>query len=153
MEEKISAEIENAKIQKVYDLWGRHTPAFRFGDTDAIAITARTEEGKEVNGLFIFSLKPDGTFSVVTPNRVSRARRKRLARFLKYYHIAENAEKYNLKKGIAEWKGKKVEVAKSNGKYHIFVPETLMPELRKAELRKAELRKPELRKAELRRAG
>lgn len=138
--EKVSAEIEDAEIRKAYDLWGRHTPAIRFGDTDAILITAKTGEGDKVKEMFIFSLKPDGTFSVVSPNRVSRSRRERLARFIKYYHFAENVEKYNLKKGIAEWKGKKVEVTKSNGK-HIFVPETLMPELIKAELRKPELRK------------
>jgi|GEM_PF-512649 len=140
VEKKISAEIEDAEIRKTYDLWGRHTPAIRLGDTDAITITAKTEEGEEVEEMFIFSLKPDGTFSVDTPSRVSRSRRKRLAKFLKYYHFADNVEKYNLKKGIEEWKGKKVEVIKSNGK-HIFVPETLMPELRKAELRKAELRR------------
>jgi hypothetical protein len=52
--EKISAEIEDAKIQSVYDIWIRKPSGIRFCDTDVITITARTEEGEEVKDRFFF---------------------------------------------------------------------------------------------------
>lgn len=115
--EKISAEIEDARIQSVYDIWIRKPSGIRFCDTDVITITAKTEEGEEVSDRFFFSLKPDGTFFTNTQNRVSRLRRRRLVEFLRYYNITGRAEKYDIKKGIEEWKGRKVEVVKANGKY------------------------------------
>lgn len=118
--EKIGAEIEDARIRSVYDIWIRKPPGLRFCDTDVLTIAAKTDEGEEVKDTFFFSLKADGTFAVNTAHRISRLRRKRLAKFLKYYNIAEKVEKYNLRKGIEEWKGKKIEVVKSNGR-HIFV--------------------------------
>lgn len=118
--EKISAEIEDARIQSVYDIWRRKPPGLRFCDTDVLTITATTEEGEEVKDTFFLSLKADGTFAVNTAHRISRLRRKRLAKFLRHYDITEEVTKYNLRKGIEEWKGKKIEVVKSNGR-HIFV--------------------------------
>jgi len=118
--EKISAEIEDAQIQSVYDIWGSKPPGLRFCDTDVLTITAKTDEGEEVKDTFFFSLKANGTFAVNTAHRISRLRRKRLAEFLRHYDITENVEKYNIKKGIAEWVGKRIDVVKSDGRY-IFV--------------------------------
>lgn len=118
--EKISAEIEDAQIQSVYDLWRSKPPGLRFCDTDVLTITAKTEEGEEVKDSFFLSLKADGTFAVNTAHRISRLRRRRLAKFLRHYDIAENVERYNIKEGMAEWIGKKIEVVKSDGRY-IFV--------------------------------
>lgn len=115
--EKISAEIEDARLQGVYDLWVRKPPGIRFCDTDVITITARTEEGEEVKDRFFFCLKPNGTFFTDTQNSISRLRRRRLVEFLRYYSITKGTEKYDIRKGIEEWKGKKVEVVKTNGKY------------------------------------
>ena len=114
--EKIDAEIEDARIQSVYDLWIRKPPGIRFCDTDVLTITARTESGEEISDRFFFSLKPNGTFFADSQNSVSRLRRRRLVEFLRYYHFTESIKKYNIRKGIEDWKGKKVEVVKANGK-------------------------------------
>ena len=115
--EKISAEIEDVTIQSVYDAWGYKPRGLRFCDNDVLTITAKTVEDEEVKERFFLSLKPDGTFAVNTASRVSRLRRKRLAEFLKHYNIATAVTKYNLKKGIEDWKGMRITVVKSNGRY------------------------------------
>ncbi len=106
------ATIEDAKLFAVFDLW-RHKPkGLAFNDTDVIVVTAKTKSGS-VKETFYTCIKGNGTFSIKTPNRNSQHRRQMLANFLKSYLNVKNPEEYNIKEGIKTWKGKKVEVVKS----------------------------------------
>lgn len=58
-------------------------------DTDAIIVSAKTDKGERVTETFYVCLKPDGTFNANALSRRSRARRERLARFLRGYGIAD----------------------------------------------------------------
>ena len=123
--EKIRAVIEEAGIHGVYDLFGKKPRGLNFNDTDAIVISAKTEDGSIITHTFYFCLKPDGTFDPKTISKDgSRARRQRLASFLRYYKIAGNVEEYNIKEGISEWKGKNIEVVpgEKDGERSIYIP-------------------------------
>lgn len=121
--EHIDAVIEEASFHKIYDLFSRKPKGLRFNDTDAIVVTAKTEDGKKITKTFYFSLKPDGTFDEKSVSRDgSNARRQRLASFLRYYHLAENVKEYNVKERIGEWKGKTVEVLPSEKAGSIYIP-------------------------------
>jgi hypothetical protein len=120
---KIKAVIENASIHKISDLFRRKPRGLQFNDTDALVVTAKTEDRRTVRETFYFCLKPDGTFNAETISRNgSRARRQRLAAFLRYYKIAESAKGYNIKEGIEGWKGKEVEVVSREGWDSIYIP-------------------------------
>ena len=122
---KIDAVIEKASVHDIYDLFGRKPKGLKFNDTDAIVITARAEDGNKINHTFYFCLKPDGTFDVETVSKDgSRARRHRLASFLKYYGMTENVKEYNIKEGINEWKGKTIELipGEKEGERSIYIP-------------------------------
>lgn len=109
--EKLRAVIEEASIHDIYDLFSKKPKGLKFNDTDAIVVTAKTEDGDTITHTFYFCLKPDGSFDQETISKDgSRARRQRLASFLKYYKIAENVKEYNIKERIGEWKGKTIEV-------------------------------------------
>ncbi len=111
------AVIQNAKIYDVFDLWKRKPKQLAFNDTDVIIVTVKAGD-KKIEETFFTCIKPDGTFNLKTPSRLSHARREKLARFLKYYFKVKNPEEYNLRKGIKEWKGKKVDLEED----HIFIP-------------------------------
>lgn len=121
--EKARAVIEEASIHKIYDLFSRKPGGLKFNDTDAIVLTAKTDDGKRITRTFYFCLKADGTFdekSIAADG--SRARRQRLASFLKYYGIAGNVKEYNIKERIGEWKGKTVEVVFDGEDGSIYIP-------------------------------
>lgn len=121
--EKVSATIQDAKIYKISDLWRRKPRGLKFNDTDALVITLKTQDGSIINETFYFCLKPDGTFNVNTVSRdSSRARRRRLANFLKHYKITDNVEGYNLKEGVKRWKGMQVTAIKIGDSCSIYVP-------------------------------
>jgi hypothetical protein len=123
MLEKISATIEEAKICKISDLWRRKPRGLKFNDTDALIVTVKTSDGDIIKETFYFCLKPDGTFDVNTVSKdSSRARRLRLASFLKHYNITENIDGYNLKEGVGKWKGKQVTVIKIGDSRFIYIP-------------------------------
>ncbi|MBL7148084.1 MAG: hypothetical protein ISS82_04630 [Nanoarchaeota archaeon] len=107
----VKATIKDVKIYDVLDLWRRKPRQLKFDDTDVIVVTTKVGK-KEVKETFFTCIKPDGTFNIETPNRVSRARRKKLVDFLKHYKFTKNPKDYNLKENIKQWKGKKVEVDK-----------------------------------------
>jgi len=111
------ATIINAKIYDVLDLWRRKPRQLAFNDTDVVIITAKTA-GKEIKETFFTCIKPDGTFALKTPNRISRARREKLAKFIKYYFKVEDPEEYNLKENIKQWEGKQIELEKDS----IYIP-------------------------------
>ena len=119
---KIEAVIEDAKIHKISDLWARKPKGLHFNDTDALIVTAKATDGKTVSETFYFCLKPDGTFNVDTVSKDgSHLRRQKLADFLTHYKITDMVKGYNIKEGIKEWKGKKIEIVpyKDNGYIHI----------------------------------
>lgn len=121
--EKIRAVIEEASLHDIYDLFRRKPAGLKFNDTDAVVVTAKTEDGKKITRTFYFCLKPDGTFNVETVSKDGgRARRHRLASFLKYYGLAENVRGYNIKERICEWKGKSIEVVAGEKEGSIYIP-------------------------------
>ena len=119
----INATIQDAKIYKISDLWSKKPRGLKFNDTDAIVITLRTQDGSIIKETFYFCLKPDGTFNINTVSKDgSRARRQRLASFLKHYKITANVDEYNLKKGIKRWKGIQVAAIKAGDSGSIHIP-------------------------------
>ena len=121
--DKVKALIEEASIHKIFDLFSRKPRGLKFNDTDAIVLTAKTDDGKTITRTFYFSLKADGTFDEKSIARDgSRARRQRLASFIKYYGIAGNMKEYNIKERIGEWKGKTVEVVFDEKDGSIYIP-------------------------------
>lgn len=123
MKKKKKAVIENASIHDIYDLFSRKPKGLKFNDTDAIVISAKAKGGTRINHTFYFCLKPDGTFDTKTiSNNPGRARRQKLASFLKYYDLADNIKEYNIKEGIDEWKGKKIELVPCENGDEIYIP-------------------------------
>ncbi|MDM7913121.1 MAG: hypothetical protein QUS09_08495, partial [Methanotrichaceae archaeon] len=93
--ERISAVIETAEIHKISDLFHKKPSGLRFNETDALVISARTKDGRDAKATFYFSLKPDGTFEEnILGASSAKARRHKLASFLRYYKIAEDVSKY-----------------------------------------------------------
>ncbi len=121
--EKVNAIIEDAKLCNIYDLWKKKPRGLHFNDTDALIITARMANGKEIKETFYFCLKPDGTFNVDTVGHDgSRARRERLAAFLKHYKFTDDVKGYNIAEEVENWKGKKIEVIPYRGGGYIHIP-------------------------------
>jgi len=119
----IKATIEDAKIYKISELWRKKPLGLKFNDTDAIIVTMKTADGCIMKDAFYFCLKPDGTFNVKTISKDhGHLRRLRLAKFLKHYHLTDDVKHYNLKQNIGEWKGKEVQMTKSNDSTLIYVP-------------------------------
>jgi len=110
--DKVKAVIEDAGVYKISDLFTRKPSGLKINETDAIVVTAKTEGGgRRVTRTFYFCLKPDGTFYEESIARNgSRARRRRLASFLRHYKLARDVKSYNIKKKISEWRGVPVEV-------------------------------------------
>lgn len=121
--ERVSATIQDAEIYKISDLWRRKPRGLKFNDTDALVVTLRAQNGSTIKETFYFCLKPDGTFNVNTVSKDSgRARRQRLASFLKNYKITDNVDEYNLKEGVKKWKGIQVVAIKVGDSGWIYVP-------------------------------
>ena len=122
-EGKNEAVIEDVKLHKISDLW-RHKPkGLKFNDTDALIVTAKTKDGAIINETFYFCLKPDGTFNVDTVSKDgSHVRRQRLASFLTHYKITDMVKGYNIREGIKEWKGKKIEIVPHKDSAYIHIP-------------------------------
>lgn len=120
--EKASATIQGAEIKAVYDLWKHKPKGLTFDDADVIIVTAKTKGGKVIRETFFTCLRDKGTFSLDAARWVSRLRRRRLASFLMYYGLAKDPESYNLREGIKDWKGKKIEIVKSGNVDYIYVP-------------------------------
>jgi hypothetical protein len=123
MMEKIKAVIEGASIHDVFDIFPRKPPGLKFNETDVVIVRARMPDGKQVSRSFYFCLKPDGTFEE-TPisNDASRYRRHKLSSFIKYYGIAGDLKKYNIRDKVREWKGRAIEVVPYEKKGFIYVP-------------------------------
>lgn len=122
--ERIKAIIEEAGVHKIVgDLFTRKPPGLRFNETDAVVVTARADDGRRVTTTFYLCLKPDGTFEEESLGTdASRARRHKLASFLRYYRFAEDVGTYNLKDKVGDWIGKAVEVLSVEKGATIYVP-------------------------------
>lgn len=116
--QKKTAVIQSANIYDVLDLWKRKPKALAFNDTDVITLTAQTG-GETIEETFFTCLKPDGTFYLSTPSRLSHSRRQKLANFISHYFHAADPEKYNVREEIKKWKGTTVEL---NEQGFIFIP-------------------------------
>lgn len=104
------AEIVDASIHRVFDLWRKKPQGLSFTDTDAIIVTAKTSDGDILRETFYTCIKPDGTINMKSLSHASQAKRKRLADFLIHNKITGSMEGYNVRERISEWKGKRVEV-------------------------------------------
>lgn len=119
----LTAVVEEAEVHRISELFKKKPPGLRFNETDALVITARMQDGRQVGATFYFTLKPDGTFEEEAMGRTAvKARRHRLASFLRYYGLTREIDKYKLKEGIKELKGKAVEVIPVGGELSIHVP-------------------------------
>ncbi len=119
---KIKAFITEARIYDVFDLFKRKPRGLGFNNTDVIVIEAKSKEGNiRVKENFFTCLKGNGTFSLDAPNRVSSAARQKLAKFLTYYHLTDDPEKYNLVKNVNKWVNTEIEIAEDNKMHYIFV--------------------------------
>ena len=107
--ERISATIEDAKVCKISELWRRKPPGVAFADTDAVIVTAKTADGREIRETFYLRLKSDGTMSTAAIDKISRGKQQRFAKFLERYIIKE-IKGYKVRERVGEWKGKSVEV-------------------------------------------
>jgi hypothetical protein len=121
--QKFKAVVEEAEVHKISDLFNRKPPGLGFNETDALVIKARMQDGRQVGATFYFSLKPDGTFEEEALGRDAvKARRHRLASFLRYYGLTDDVDKYKLKERIKELNGRMVEVIPTNGLLSIHIP-------------------------------
>ena len=121
--ETLKAVVEEADVCKISDLFSRKLPGLGFNETDALVIKARLEDGRQIGATFYFSLKPDGTFEEEPMGRNAiKARRHKLASFLRYYGMTDEVDKYKLKDRISEFKGGNVEVISINGELSIYIP-------------------------------
>ncbi|TFH53454.1 MAG: hypothetical protein E4G89_00915 [Methanothrix sp.] len=119
----ITAVVEEAEVYKISQLFPKKPPGLAFNETDALVIKARMQDGRQVGATFYFCLKPDGTFEEEALGRDAvKARRHKLASFLRYYKLAEEVDKYNLKDRIHELKGRGVEVIPIRGELSIYTP-------------------------------
>jgi hypothetical protein len=121
--ETMNAVVEEADVCKISDLFRRKPPGLGFNETDALVIKARLEDGRQIGATFYFSLKPDGTFEEEPMGRIAiKARRHKLASFLRYYGMTDEVDKYKLKDRISEFKGGNVEVIPIKGELSIYIP-------------------------------
>lgn len=121
------AEIVDAKIYGINQLFSRKPKGLSFNDTDALVIDLKTEDGRKVRETFYFCHKPDGTFNVGTISKDgSHLRRVRLANFLKYYGMTDDVKHYDIKEDVDCWKGREVTITKGSGLFQnkliIYVP-------------------------------
>ena len=121
--ERIRAVIESADVYKISDLFRTKPAGLRFNETDALVVVAKLDDGRMFKSIFYFSLKPDGTFEEeILGMDAAKFRRHRLAAFLRYYRIAEDASEYKLKTRVCELKGLNVEAIPVDGNMAIYVP-------------------------------
>ena len=121
--ETMKAVVEEADVYKITELFRRKPPGLGFNETDALVIKARLEDGRQIGATFYFSLKPDGTFEEEPMGRNAiKARRHKLASFLRYYGMTDEIDKYKLKDRISEFKGGNVEVIPIKGELSIYIP-------------------------------
>jgi len=121
--EPMNAVVEEADVCKISDLFRRKPPGLGFNETDALVIKARLEDGRQIGATFYFCLKPDGTFEEEPMGRIAiKARRHKLASFLRYYGMTDEVDKYKLKDRISEFKGGNVEVIPIKGELSIYIP-------------------------------
>ena len=103
--ETMKAVVEEADVYKISELFRRKPPGLGFNETDALVIKARLEDGRQIGATFHFSLKPDGTFEEEPMGRNAiKARRHKLASFLRYYGMTDEIDKYKLKDRISNLK-------------------------------------------------
>ena len=121
--ETMKAVVEEAEVRKISELFRRKPPGLGFNETDALVIKARLEDGRQIGATFYFSLKPDGTFEEEPMGRDAvKARRHKLASFLRYYGVTDDVDKYKLKDRISEFIGGMVSVVPIKDELSIYIP-------------------------------
>ena len=122
--ERTRAVIQEAGVRKIVgDLFKRKPPGIGFNETDAVVVTARTDNGRILTETFYLCLKANGTFDEQSMGSdASQARRHRLAKFIRYYGFAEDISIYNLRDRVSDWKGRAVEVLPSEKGEIIYIP-------------------------------
>jgi hypothetical protein len=124
--EPIRAVIEGAEVRKIIDIFDKKPPGLAFNETDALIVRARTDDGRQIGATFYFCMKPDGTFEEETMGRDAvKARRHRLASFLRHFNPTDDIGKCNLKERANELKGRIVQVVSGLDDLEIYVPEVI----------------------------
>ena len=124
--DSIKAVVEEAEVHKISEIFRRKPHGLGFNETDALIVKARTADGRQVGATFYFSLKPDGTFEEEALGRDAvKARRHRLASFLRYYRLTDDVNAYKLKDRIRDLKGGNVEVVPVHGELAIYIPQVI----------------------------
>lgn len=118
--EKTEARIKEAEVYKTNELFGKKPPGLGFGDTDAVILTLKTQEG-EIKRIFYPRLKADGTPARSLIGRFTRSRQNRFLKFLKHYGITDDPENFNVKKDVSELEGRKVEITRRGEVGSIYV--------------------------------
>lgn len=119
----LTAVVEEAEVYKISQIFHKKPPGLAFNETDALVIKARMVDGRQVGATLYFTLKPDGTFEEEALGRDAvKARRHKLASFLRYYRLTDEVDKYKLKERIKEFKGGSVEVIPIQGELSIYIP-------------------------------
>lgn len=122
----LTAIVEEAEVHKISDIFNKKPPGLAFNETDALVIKARMQDGRQVGATFYFTLKPDGTFEEEALGRDAvKARRHKLASFLRYYGLTTEVDKYKLKERINELRGESLEVIPVHGELSIYIPQVI----------------------------
>jgi hypothetical protein len=122
----ITAVVEEAEVYKISQLFHKKPPGLAFNETDALIVRARTEDGRQIGATFYFCMKPDGTFEEEPMGRDAvKARRHRLATFLRYFNPTDDIAKYNIKERANELNGRIVQVVPNIQDIEIVVPEMI----------------------------
>lgn len=107
--ERGSAEIEDAKVcLQNKRAMAEEPPDVAFADTEAVIVTAKTDDGRIIRETFYLRLNADGSLSTAAIDKRNRRRQLRFARFLDRYIIKE-VKGYNVRERVGEWMGKSVE--------------------------------------------
>jgi len=102
----MKAEIQNAKIRHICEIWKKHKPqGLGFSDTDAVILELKTENGRVFSQDFYCRLKADGTLGH-SITHASEKRQNELRRFIGKYFSKDKT--YNVRDNIDKWKGKEV---------------------------------------------
>jgi hypothetical protein len=119
--DRVGAVIQDVEIASVGEIFSRRPRGLRINETEALIVRAMTDDGRIAARAFYLCLKPDGTVDLDTiASGRSRARRRRLASFLKYYGLINREGRYNLREAVKGWHGKQVEALRDCDL--IFVP-------------------------------
>lgn len=111
----LKGKIKKAGIVKVLDIFKKHKPrGVHLTDTEAIVLSIKAEDGREVGETFYACILPDGRINTKQMSHRATASQRRLANFISKY-ITPDVTRYNVKQNIRKWVGIPVELEQKGG--------------------------------------